>query len=160
MSESFLQVVTQSLLFTGFDWPRSKIYEGESFLGLSQSFLFRAFCIKRSGTGEVAESFFWVYIYQAEFALGPVKQCFQEAFVVFVIEFQVLIFPNFWIDCNSFLIISKVCINKQITMVFPSDTHLSLHLVKKWIVLLKGCLVIFSKCYKTEIFVGRFFMFY
>ena len=37
---------------------RSKIFEGESFLGLSQSFLFRAFCVKSSGTGEVAESFF------------------------------------------------------------------------------------------------------
>ena len=54
--ESFLQVVAQGLLFTDFDCPRSKIYEGESFLGLSQSFLFRAFCIKSSGTGELAES--------------------------------------------------------------------------------------------------------
>ena len=56
--KSFLQVVTQSLLFTGFDYPRSKIFEGESFLGLLQSFLFRAFCVKSSGTGEVTESFF------------------------------------------------------------------------------------------------------
>ena len=54
--ESFLQVVAQGLLFTDFDCPRSKIYEGESFLGLSQSFLFRAFCIKSSGTDEIAES--------------------------------------------------------------------------------------------------------
>ena len=61
--KSFLQVVTQSLLYTGFDCPRSKIFEGESFLGLLQSFLFRAFCVKISGTGEVAESFFLVYIF-------------------------------------------------------------------------------------------------
>ena len=57
--KSFLQLVTRSLLFTGFDYPRSKIFEGESFLGLFQSFLFKAFCVKSSGTGEVAESFFW-----------------------------------------------------------------------------------------------------
>ena len=61
--ESFLQVQRQSLLFTGFDCPRSKIDERESFLGLSQSFLFRAFCIKRSETSEVAESFFGIYIF-------------------------------------------------------------------------------------------------
>ena len=61
--ESFLQVLTQSLLFTGFDCPRSKINEEESFLGLSQSFLLRAFCVKRSGTGEVAESFFGINIF-------------------------------------------------------------------------------------------------
>ena len=73
--ESFLQVVTLSLLFTVFDCPRSKIYEGESFLGLSQSLLFIAFCDKRSGTGELAESFLgYIFLsYQADLGLGHVK---------------------------------------------------------------------------------------
>ena len=51
--------------FTFYRFWLSKIQNRwrESFLGLSQSFFFKAFCIKRSETSKVAESFFGIYIF-------------------------------------------------------------------------------------------------
>ena len=70
----FLHVVTQSLLFAGVDCPRSKMFEVESYLGLSQSFL--CIFVKRSGTDGVAQLFFEYifFICQAELGVGHAKQ--------------------------------------------------------------------------------------
>ena len=90
--ESFLQVLKQSLLFIGFDCPRSKIDERELFSRLSQIFLFRRFCIKKSETSEVAESFFGIYIFDLSgWAWAwSCKAMLSGGVWSFLIEFQVL----------------------------------------------------------------------